>query len=128
MADAVRVVRFRGLGMSGVTEPLCGAVPAERGDVGNDAQVEGLRLDRWRKLAGIHDQAVYLDEPDHGVRVDHVLAQELRRTIVHLHQVTDLLAFAPSVDLATPNAALRSSADAYGLVEESNRKLTCPSA
>jgi hypothetical protein len=38
------------------------------------------------------------------------------------------LAFAPSVDLATPNAALRSSAVAYGVVEESNRKLTCPRA
>jgi hypothetical protein len=30
---------------SGLTEQLCGAVPAMRGDVGNDAQVEGLCLD-----------------------------------------------------------------------------------
>ena len=52
------------LGASGLPEPLCGAVPAKRGDVGNDAQVEGLRLDLWRKLAGVHDQAVHLDEPD----------------------------------------------------------------
>jgi hypothetical protein len=30
---------------SALTEQLCGAVAAKRGDVGNDAQVEGLRLD-----------------------------------------------------------------------------------
>src|SRR5207248_8723517 len=51
----------------------------------------GLRLDRWRELAGVHDQAVYLDEPDHRARVDNVLAQELLRAVVHLRQVTDLL-------------------------------------
>src|ERR1700759_5707593 len=72
-------------------EPGGSAVAAERRDIRNDAQFEGLRLDLRRELACVHDQAVYLDEPDHGARVDDVNAQELLRAVTHFRQVTDLL-------------------------------------
>ena len=71
IADAAR---DDGSGASMLAEPGGSAVAPERRDIRNDAQFEGLPLDLRRKLACVHDQAVYLDEPDHGARVDDVNA------------------------------------------------------
>src|SRR5659263_460469 len=58
-------------------------------DVRDEAFVERLDLQAEREVTGIHDHAIYLDQPDQPQEVHHVRAKEFRVEVAHASALSD---------------------------------------
>jgi hypothetical protein len=63
-------------------------------NIGDQPLPVGIRLQVNRDRPGIHDQPVYLDEPEHGVLLEHARPLERGREDLHLQQIPHLLGLA----------------------------------